>query len=188
MKNTIRTFIAIKITPEKKLTELVSWLKEKLTGEAIKWVELNNLHLTLRFLGDTTPEQVQEISKMLDDLPGKFDSFQFSLKGTGYFKSKGQPRVLCLTIENDTMLKKVVEVIENRVVQSGFESESREFKPHLTLARIKFIKNKTAFYSLVNNQNPDEIQSINVSEIIFYQSILNPDGPVYKPIKKAKLK
>ncbi len=187
MNKTIRTFIAIKVNPEPKMVELFQELKSKLADEAIRWVELNNLHLTLRFLGDTTSVQVQEVSRMLDEISNEFQSFKFNLTGIGYFKNKGQPRVLFVNIENDEALKLEAQQIENRVQQLGFEREDREFQPHLTLARIKYIKQKGKFFSLVNGWDNVEIQQVKIEDIVFYQSILYPEGPVYKPIKIVKL-
>jgi len=72
MKDTIRTFIAIKITPEKRLTELFTNLKNALKSEEIRWVDTNNLHLTLRFLGETSPEQVLETINVLESVELKW--------------------------------------------------------------------------------------------------------------------
>ena len=187
MKGNVRTFIAIKISPKNEFFDLLSGLKESLYGEDIKWVEKNNYHLTLHFLGDTTQEQVPEIQLALENLSQKFQQFQFNLKGIGYFKSKGQPRVLFANIENFLTLKQLAIEIEKQMVTIGFKKEVREFKPHLTLGRIKFIKSKNNFYSLVKKFEETEIQKVVVSEIIFYQSILNPSGPIYKSIKIVKL-
>ncbi|MEZ5104392.1 MAG: RNA 2',3'-cyclic phosphodiesterase [Draconibacterium sp.] len=188
MENLIRTFIAIKITPEQKLLELSAKIKKELQHEAIKWVEMNNLHLTLRFLGDSTPEQVAGISKILEELATNFRPFQFDLKEIGYFKTKGNPRILFVKLENNFELKLIAKSLEEMMVQMGFDREKKEFKPHLTLARINYLKNKNEFYSVVSQASKDEIQSVLVSEIVFYQSILNSTGPVYKPLKIVKLK
>lgn len=187
MKNTIRTFIAIKITPQQKLQELASRLKFALKEETIKWVETDNLHLTLRFLGETTSDQVHAIGNVLEKLKEKFQPFQFQLRGVGYFKRNNQPSVLFLKIESDQILKQLAKEIENEITNLGFKNETRNFKPHLTLARIKFVKNSNAFYSLVDDFKEKDIQVVEASEILFYQSILSSSGPEYKPLKTVKL-
>lgn len=184
----MRTFIAIKIIPEKKLLDIVSILKKSLEGEAISWVDTNNLHLTLRFLGETSDEQVLKITGLLDDISQNYHCFQFNLKGIGFFKSKNQPRVLFLSVEKDLLIKKLTSEIEEMVVLLGFNREEKLFNPHLTLGRIKFLQNKNAFYSLAGELKGAEIQAVTVSEIIYYQSVLSSAGAIYKPIHVIQLK
>lgn len=188
MSNAYRTFIALKIYPEDKLAGLFNALKSELSGEALKWVEPDNLHLTLKFLGDTNAEQVEEVKEILFQTASQFSGFQFQLKGLGYFKSNGQPRVLFAKIENFESLKQLVDSLQESLEEIGFEKDERAFKPHLTLARIKFIKNKRQFYSLVENADSTNFQPVNVNEIIYYQSILKPSGPEYIPLHKVQLK
>ncbi len=187
MKETIRTFIAIKITAEKKLLDSIAELKKSLAGEEIRWVDIDNLHLTLRFLGETNQFQVAEIIKMLESISKQFQPFQFSLKGVSIFKKKIQPRVLFVSIENDLVLKQLAAEILEMSKTPGFKVEENTFNPHLTLGRIKFIQNKTDFYALVNKFCDTKFQSVIVSETIFYQSILGSEGPTYKPLKIVKL-
>lgn len=187
MENSIRTFIAIKITPEKKFLNLYLKLKELLNCENIKWVEENNFHLTLRFLGNTTQNQVEEIQYILEKIVSKFQPFQIKLKGVGYFENKKQPRVLFAKINNSRKLQLLATEIKEQIIPLGFMKGTKEFSPHLTLGRIKFIKRKNDFYSLINKFEETEIQKIVVSEIIFYQSILKPGGSIYKPIKITNL-
>jgi len=186
MKGTIRTFIAIKVTPEKKLTDLIIDIRKSLKAEEIRWVDGNNLHLTLRFLGETNSEQIAEIVKLLELILKGFQPFQFELKGVEVFKNKNQPRVLFLSVENDLMLRQLANEIFEKLKPLGFKNDENAFNPHLTLGRIKFIQNKDGFYSLVNKFGDKKIQQVTVSEVIFYQSILGSDGPTYKPIKIIK--
>ena len=187
MKDTIRTFIAIKIIPEKKLTELFSHLHNSLKAEEIKWVDINNLHLTLRFLGETNREQVSETIKVLEIIASHFNSFQIEIKGVGVFKNKMQPRVLFLSVVNNLILKELADKIRENLNFMEFDEDEKTFNPHLTLGRIKYIENKDAFYALANRYSNEKIQSFTVSEITFYQSILSTAGPTYKPIKIVKL-
>jgi 2'-5' RNA ligase len=184
----MRTFIAIKINPEKRLLDIFSTFKKSLAGEIINWVAINNLHLTLRFLGENSQDQVAEIVKSLESVSEYFQPFQFELKGVAVFKNKIQPRVLFLSIEDDFRLKQLAADIEEKIVSPGFSREEKAFNPHLTLGRIKFIQEKDVLYSLVNKYKNTFIQQVTVAEIIYYQSILSSDGPTYNPIKIIKLK
>lgn len=187
MKDTIRTFIAIKIEPEKKLNELFLHLRNALKGEEIRWVDINNLHLTLRFLGETSGEQVSETIKVLESIASHFNSFQIEIKGVGVFKNKIQPRVLFLSVVNNFIMKELADEIREKLNFMGFDEDEKTFNPHLTLGRTKYIENKDAFYALANRYSDEKIQQITVSEITFYQSILSSAGPTYKPIKIVKL-
>ncbi|HKI90055.1 MAG TPA: RNA 2',3'-cyclic phosphodiesterase [Draconibacterium sp.] len=187
MSDVYRTFIALRIHPGNILQHLLNELQETFSTEAIKWVEKENLHLTLKFLGDTTVEQLEEIKEILKKTRKHFQPFHFQLKGLGYFKSNGQPRVLFAGIEDFESLKQLVSDLDESFAKVGFEKEKREFKPHLTLARIKFLKNRKQFYSLVEKFDGNEIQSVNISEIVYYQSILKPGGPVYIPLQRFNL-
>ncbi len=187
MKDTIRTFIAIKVVAEKRLSDLFINLKKSLAGEEIRWVDENNLHLTLRFLGETGREQVSETIKVLESVSERFHPFQFEIKGVGIFKNKMQPRVLFLAIEKNQILHQLANEIWNNLKSPGFDDNEKPFNPHLTLGRIKYIENKDAFYALANKFSDAKIQQVTVSEIIFYQSVLSSEGPTYKPIKIIKL-
>lgn len=187
MKQTIRTFIAIKIKPEKKLSEIIERCRKALPEEKIRWVDSDNLHVTLRFLGETTKEQANEVIDFLESLPKDFPGFQIELKGIGYFKRKKQAKVLFIKTENDFQLKQLAKAIETKMIVLGFKTGDYEFTPHLTLARFKYIIDKEKFYYLTEKYSGSEIQQVNVSEIIFYQSILSSEGPTYKPIKIIKL-
>jgi 2'-5' RNA ligase len=85
------------------------------------------------------------------------------------------------------MLKQLAVEIEEGMVSLGFSREEKAFNPHLTVGRIKFIQNKIAFNILVNEFKNSDIQDVKVSEVIFYQSILNYEGPIYKPINILNL-
>jgi len=188
MKKEIRTFVAVKIVPGKEILNQMNRLKKTFWDEQIKWVDTNNFHLTLRFLGNTTREQLYQLVDCFDDLSGSVNSFDLNIKGTGYFKSKGQPRVLFVKINESETLNQLAQAVEKCAVAAGFEEELKPFKAHLTLGRIKFLQNKTKFFSLVDELAETEYQQVHVSEFILYQSILRPEGPIYKVIKKFELK
>lgn len=187
MKDTIRTFIAVKITPEKKLLDLIADCRKSLKEEQIRWVDSNNLHLTLRFIGETSAEQVAAIIKILDSVSKDIQPFQFEFKGLSIFKKRAQPNVLFLSVENDLILKQLAADIFEKLKMLGFEGEMKSYYPHLTLGRMRFIKDKNGFLSLIKKFSDAKIQQVIISEIIFYQSILSSDGPTYVPIKIVKL-
>lgn len=187
MPESLRTFIGVKIEPHPPSLNLMNSLKKSLADEKIKWVEPDKMHLTLKFLGDTSPSQVEKIKTILRETGENFSAFDFNLKGVGFFKRNRQPKVLFVNIDNIQVLKQLAHEIDTKISAIGFEKEKREFKPHLTLGRIKYLKNKAQFYKTVEEFSNSFIQQVKINEIIFYQSILKPDGPEYKSLLKVEL-
>ncbi|SHJ81819.1 2'-5' RNA ligase [Tangfeifania diversioriginum] len=187
MTDFLRTFVAVKVEPSPVLQETMKDLKQKLAGEHVKWVAPNNLHLTLKFLGDTLPSQVDEIGEELNQAAKMFSAFTFRLNGLGFFKNQGMPRVLFVPVKEGEIVQQLAAEIDSRLAKLGFYAEKRPFKPHLTLARIKYLNNKKAFYEAVEKYRSAFMQTADINELVFYRSILKPHGPEYKSIAKIDL-
>ena len=185
--NTKRTFIAIKIEPQKVLTDLFKSLKSNLKDEKIRWVEEINLHLTLRFLGETSQTQFHQVDLVLKKLVSEFKPFSFDLQGTGFFGSKSQPKVLFISVLNSELLSQCVDNLVKSISDFGFQTDEKPFAPHLTLGRIKQLQNGNQFLDLVQQYKNVPFQQVPVNEIVFYESILHSTGPVYKPMRIYKL-
>lgn len=186
MKDTIRTFVSIKIKPEQKLIDQLAELKRLFKDERINWVPKDNFHLTLRFIGDTTREQLYKLIDGLEALMLQFNSFEIKIEGVGYFSSKGKPRVLFVKVACPEVISKLVAGVERTVVETGFHPELKPFRAHLTLGRIKYLGNNNRFIEILDTMPQVEYQRQSVNEIILYQSLLHPDGAVYKPIQKIE--
>jgi RNA 2',3'-cyclic 3'-phosphodiesterase len=187
MEKTYRTFIAVKIIAESELLTFIDQCRKTFAGEHIKWVEEKNLHLTLKFLGETTEAQIAEIEETLIKIASQFQPFNFMLEGTGYFKSGRQPSVVFAGIKNLSELESLAAGINVNLANVGFSKETRAFKPHLTLGRINFLKDKKRFYDFLEEYKDTRFQQVKVDEIVFYQSILKPTGPVYIPLQMVKI-
>lgn len=188
MQSQIRTFVAIKIHPNEKLLQQIRAFKHVFDGERINWVAEDQFHLTLRFIGNTTRKQLYELVDRFENLVDVCKCFEVRIIGAGYFKSKGQPRVLFVKIADSEALHKLAASIESNVTAVGFQQELKAFRPHLTLGRIKHLKNKNRFISHLDDLEETEYQKVNVTSFILYQSILRAEGPIYKTIKKFELK
>ena len=187
MQNEIRTFIGIKIKPEQQLSDQFRAFRKIFNEERINWVPETNFHLTLRFLGNTTREQLYSLVDRLEEMANKTAKFNFKIEGAGYFKSKGNPRVLFVQITEEQALSQLAVKVEDVVRSIGFLPELKPFRPHLTLGRIKFLENRNRFMAIIDELPDKEYQQVEVSEFILFQSILRPEGPVYKPIQTFKL-
>jgi RNA 2',3'-cyclic 3'-phosphodiesterase len=182
-----RTFIAVKTELSKDNLQLYSEIKSKLKDSYINWVDADNMHLTLFFLGDTSEVQIHEISEEVKNSLSETKSFSFLLKRLGVFRDLNDPRVVWVGIENDNDLKEIKKRIDKALNKLGYKTEDREFKPHLTLGRIKNIKQKDSLRDLVEKYKDYTLQEIFVGEIVFYESTLTSKGPIYKELQSFKL-
>ncbi|MCU0473517.1 MAG: RNA 2',3'-cyclic phosphodiesterase [Bacteroidales bacterium] len=182
-----RVFIAIKVVPDGNLQRIYSDVKYLLNSEKISWVDPSNIHLTLSFLGDIQDAMIKTAGIVLKEKCSGFGEFTFNLKGTGVFKNFRDPRVIWTGIDHAEKLMKLNEHIINGLRGAGFIIEDRPFKPHITLGRIKLLKDFEALKSAVLRHQDTFIQEVHVTEVILYESILKFTGPVYKPIGIYKL-
>jgi len=182
-----RIFIAIKVEPGEALFKVVSSLKSGLINEGISWTRLDNIHITLAFLGDTEENMIKVISSKLKESCVGTGIFELNIRGIGVFKNLSDPRVIWTGIEPSEKLTLLNTSIIYGLDESGFKIENRPFKPHLTLGRIKYLNDKPALIRLMDKYHDAEIQRVPVNEVIIYESILKPTGPIYKPIVIIKL-
>jgi len=174
-----RTFIAVKIVPEEKMLRILKHLRESLSDGKIKWIEPDILHITLFFLGDTDEKLIPVISEKLKQISLEFTSFELEFEGIGIFKNIRDPRVIWAGTRENNVIRKLKSRIDEELIRLGFEGEKREFRPHLTIGRIKWIRNRSILEEMVKFYKNCEIQRAEIKEIIYYESILRPDGPEY---------
>jgi len=182
-----RTFIAIQVRPEERLLKLIREGQGKLSNSRINWVNPDTMHLTLRFLGNTTKEQIGQILK---EAPGVFRQrapFEIVLRGLGKFGSTQNPKVLWMGLEGDEALSELAAETELMVQRAGFEGEERAFRPHLTLGRVKWLKEAENLKEMLDEYREAAFQRMMVKEVVFFESILKPAGPVYRPLQKFSL-
>ena len=181
----IRAFIAIDIPVSQNVTECINELK-KLQINA-KIVETENMHLTLKFLGDTDENLIDEIEKIIKDTIINIQPFEIILKNLGIFPNQNYIKVVWIGVENTEPLKKIAETIDTKLNNLGFEKEKRPFSVHLTIARIKSAKNKEKLIQLINKYQNIELQKIKINKIILKKSTLTPKGPIYTNLKEIDL-
>jgi 2'-5' RNA ligase len=182
-----RIFIALKIDPNPDLLGILHSLKSLAEGEKITWVDPVNIHLTLAFLGDTEEDRIKIAGLLLKRECSGFGEFTFTLKGAGLFKSIRDPRVIWIGIAEPEKIQQLNEKILASLKDTGFRIEDRPFKPHITLGRIKQLKRPEIIKSFIDNYGETDIQTVNVREVILYESILRPAGPIYKPVGRFTL-
>ena len=182
-----RLFIAFKIKPQKNLLQTYYELKQNLEGK-IKWVDDRNFHITVKFLGETDENLIPEISNILTSIAEKYPKFNISIENIGTFPNPFKPRVLWFGVKTDEFVPQMAKEIDFELTRLDFEEENRIFTPHLTVARIKFLKNIDTLQGFIEENSGKIFQKDLIKELILYESILQPQGPVYKPLKIFALK
>jgi len=183
----LRTFIAIDVKVEKELKSKWLELKTALRNDNIKWVDENSLHLTLFFLGNTPFDLIDSIGHKLDSELHGIHSFSIKIQGFGTFGNPKSPRVIWAGISKSEQLKGLKETVGGAISSSGFYEQEGAFSPHFTLGRVKQMHPSDELLSFINRNGSIVLQEVEVKEVVFYQSILKPNGPVYKPLKTVKL-
>ncbi|MBI2451631.1 RNA 2',3'-cyclic phosphodiesterase [Candidatus Pacearchaeota archaeon] len=175
-----RTFISIEFPDEviKEVARIQNLIKnKKFTG---KITELENLHLTLKFLGEINNENLNRVKKLLSEI--KLKEFEAKLTELGTFSYRGAPKIVWIKVGGEGIfnLQKQIDV----VLTSLLKPEER-FMSHLTIARIKYVKDIKDFYNYIENISVKPIK-FSVKSFKLKYSELKPLGPVYKTIKEFK--
>ena len=184
----IRAFIAIAIPDEIliRCQELGSRLQKlNLRG---KFSRKESMHLTLQFLGNLDEKRVPDIAAVLSQVSRRAAPFQVSIQGLGVFPNLVNARVVWVGVGQSADLYRMQSEIARHLEALGFPGEARDFKPHLTLARLKSQKNLSGLSDFIAHRDADgEIGSMQVREVHLYQSILRPTGAEYRQLVTVRL-
>ena len=180
-----RTFIAFRVQAGRDLLAVMERLRKVLYGAGIKWVDPEKLHVTLTFIGDTPAHKVADISRIMDKHVPLFPAPDLCIRGMGVFRSINNPRVIWLGLDPIPGLNILKDEIDHDLRHAGFKIERREFKPHLTLGRIKSLERKSDLAKLIRENQDRLILSTAIRELVLYESILRPEGPRYIPLGRA---
>lgn len=182
-----RTFVAIKINPTEELLSRIDFFKQHLAHENINWIRESQFHLTLRFIGDTPDNLIENIGNVFTEEFSKVSVFLLNLKGISIFGSKHQPRVIWVGAQPSELLQKMAKKTDECLNKFGIKRDRQNYVPHLTLARIRKLNDKQQFHRVLDSSAKGFIQSEMITNVIFYESILKNTGAVYRIIKKIDL-
>ncbi len=185
-----RLFLAIPIkTTDNDFVPLLDGLKRQLAHEKrINWVRPQNIHLTLKFIGDTPNEDIPKIIETVGEMLRNHKCFTMDFNRTGIFGSRYAPRVLWLGMnETPQELYDLEEDTLTAFDKLGYLRDRQNFVPHITLGRIKELCEKQYFQKIVSAIEQKSYIKQEVNEIILFQSILRPEGAIYKELKRFGL-
>ncbi len=180
----MRAFIAIELPQEIKdsITSILADLEP--CGLDGRWVKPEHLHLTLKFLGSISAEQLHNVKAILEQCGRKHSRLQARLERFGFFPSERRPRVFFISTSGEAELRAIADDLEGELERCGFEKEGR-FKSHITLCRLKSTKNIDDLQKRIATINPQG--NFPVNEITLFESTLTPQGPIYEIIAKSAL-
>jgi 2'-5' RNA ligase len=177
--NLIRTFIAVPVPQQ--VLELQNYLKSTVSGKTgkIDWVRSDQLHLTLKFLGDTTESSIGRVQSTIKNITKETSPFDLKIQGTGCFPKVERPRVMWAGIEGAIKsLYDLLEMIQIKLDPLGFPKDIKPFHPHITLGRAKYPQKRTPDISTFLNSNYDSIP-FRIEKVQYISSELFPNGPIY---------
>jgi 2'-5' RNA ligase len=184
----MRSFIAIDLPPgiKEAIKDVVRELSPGSSG--IRWVPVENIHLTLKFLGEVKEDLVPKVEKQLRLSAERYQAFNITVKGAGAFPSLRRPNVLWIGIEASEGLSSLFSDIDAGMSRLGFEPETRRFSPHLTIGRIRDENGTEPAIRGLSTYKDTIFGTIDVQEIRLMKSVLKPAGAEYSSVADIRLK
>ncbi|MGD2271275.1 MAG: RNA 2',3'-cyclic phosphodiesterase [Desulfobacterales bacterium] len=180
MGASIRTFIAIELPQN--IRAAIGEIQEVLKSNKFnaKWVRAENIHLTLKFLGNIDPAAVAGIEAVLHDTVKTTAPFSLMAKGLGVFPGLRRPRVIWIGIvgQIDALIR-LQRGLDENLQKIGFTPEKRPFKGHLTIARVRGGLDSRRMAAAINRFQDFEAESFTVKNLVLFKSDLQPTGSVY---------
>jgi len=181
-----RAFIAIELPADtrRQVKKHIENLRAALPDVRASWTREDNLHLTLKFLGDTPIEKIDSLSRALQAAANRVARFEMIIKGPGAFPSSGKPNVLWIGIEDSSgNLHKLQEALEDSCAEAGFPRDARAFHPHLTIARLRHPHGARRLAELHKKTDFDPM-TVRVEDVCLIRSELSSQGSRYTVIAR----
>ena len=180
-----RAFISADIPPSDSLVALLELLRE--TRADLKVVRPTNLHFTLKFLGDTEEELIDQITDRMRESAEGTQAFTVKLEGIGAFPSMSNIRVIWTGIDDGRQLTGLAARLDSSLEQMGLERDRKEFNPHLTVARARSSKGLDIVQGLIVANAATDFGEYVIDKIVLKKSVLTPQGPQYSNITEVML-
>jgi 2'-5' RNA ligase len=191
MRRRVRTFVAVEIPPEvrSRACQLIDLLKHESEAN-VRWVTPDQLHWTLKFLGDVDLLEIPDICRRLSQAVAQLPPFDIEAYGAGAFPNGLNPRTVWIGMRGG--LEPMIQLhatVENVLADFGFRQEQRRFRPHITLGRVRngAAGGQQEFAERLKEYAAFEGGVASVFEVAVFSSELGPHGPVYEPLGHAEL-
>lgn len=187
----IRAFIAIELPQalQAQLGQIIAQLQQR-TSRAVRWVSPQNIHLTLKFLGNVSPANLNSLTGVLGTEAKRHKSLQITVGELGAFPNRLRPRVVWVGVAAPAALTELQHGVDRETSRLGYPNEDREFSPHLTLGRVSQHATPQEVKSIAEALSAVQVGQlavVTVQHIQLFRSDLQPGGAVYTPLFKAAL-
>ncbi|MEW5865390.1 MAG: RNA 2',3'-cyclic phosphodiesterase [Bacillota bacterium] len=183
----IRCFIAVFLDPA--IRPKVAAFQRQLAraGADVKWVEAENLHFTLKFLGDVQSTRLEGIGRALEAAVAGVQAFELGLGGAGAFPNTRNPRVIWIGVSTgrDPLID-LASRVEEAMKAEGFRQDGKGLSPHLTIGRVRSARNLHALAQELSSSSPP-VATMRVDRVQLTSSDLTTHGPVYAPVRVIPL-
>ena len=182
MSEIVRAFLSIDIENQA-LFPHISETQSKLDTNLAKMkiVEIENIHFTLRFFGDTPLSKIDEIESCLNQI--EIEPFEIMIHGVGAFPNNRRPRVIWIGVtQNADRICNLKAEIDSHLEELGYQSERKKFTPHATIARVRYIKDAEKLINNLDGLVNESIGSMIISKFNLKKSTLTPSGPIYETL------
>jgi len=194
MKTTMmRMFVALPLSDplHLRLAEIQKQLRRRCPEGSVRWVNPDDIHLTLFFIGDALSTRVASIQEALSVVARNAPAFELEVKGLGAFPNARRPRVIWVGLAEPTgRLALLHRAVNEALAQVGFKPDERPFHPHLTLGRVGRRTFKEDLQHIEKVLGSTEVGTLGISEatqLVLFQSVLGPSGAHYTPLKRFPL-
>ena len=181
----MRCFVAVECGGDKlaaKFKEVRRGLEA--TRADIKFVEPENIHLTLKFLGEIEPSLMEQVSQVVKET--SFQPFDARLEGIGVFPNLRRPRVVWAGITDGvSQLAEIWKDVDTKLSRLGFERERRGFSPHITIGRVRSGRNRDRLVEELSTLSDYVFGGLHVDRIVLKKSVLTPRGPIYTTLAES---
>ena len=182
----IRAFLAIDLDDDlkPKINKIIREFKK--TNANIKYVDLQNLHFTLKFFGDIDTEGIDLIAEKIEKVIKDFDSFNIKIKGCGAFPNTNRIKVIWLGLDEDKILKELHDNLDKEFNSIGFDLD-KKFSSHLTIGRMRSAKAKDKVKNTLDLYDGMDVGTMEVKTVTLKRSTLTPSGPIYEDLIEFRL-
>lgn len=187
----IRTFVAVELgaSVAARAGDLIN--KLRVTAAQVNWVKTQQMHLTLKFLGDVPDIETPDICRVVSRVAKGFEPFEITCRGVGAFPSNEHPRTIWIGIEDGAeALCELQAAIEGALKEElGFPKEARRFQPHLTLGRVKHEPPSTRgeLTTLLEQAAHFDADLAVIDEVVVFASFLHRSGPDHEALGRSEL-
>jgi len=189
----LRSFIAVEIPGEiqRAIQRSTASLQNTLPKPMVRWVATQNLHLTLKFMGDVTPEGLDHLAEALAAGLVMQRSFDMPVAGLGMFPTSQRPKIIWVGLEAPAALAGLQQNVDAIASRIGFRAEDRPYSPHLTLGRVGQSASQTDLARIrtaIGAVSIGKLGTVHVEALTIFKSDLRPGGPIYSPLYTLPLK